>query len=161
MLADSCLIQAIKASLGTTDDDNDDDDDDPDYTNSDTESDTSDEFSDINMACASVQDPNNTTSNSRSPALEDDETNTDAPDADDRCPPLPILPDDGIDDDECGPVESGPLMNEVRFMSKKGLCSHTERHNILTTLTLSHSTNTKLSYIAHFTRFEDSPKQPP
>ena len=46
------------------------------------------------------------------------DTNTPADIDNDQLPSLTPLDND--EEDDCGPVESGPLMNEVRLMSKKG-----------------------------------------
>ena len=116
MLADSCLIQAIKATLGIVDDE------DPmEGAESETDSDVSTEIEDPGVGHTDVQDFDGDVPNFQDFGLEDDDINT--PHADDRPhthPPPPPTPLDEEEDDDCGPVKSGPLMNEVRFMSKKG-----------------------------------------
>ena len=117
MLLDSCLIQAIKTALGAVDDE------DPmEDVESETDSDISTEPEDPGAGHTGVQDFDGVALNFRDSGLEDAvaDADTHVPDADDHPhhhPPTPTLLDE---DDDCGPIESGPLMNEVRFTSKKG-----------------------------------------
>jgi hypothetical protein len=125
MLVDSCFIQAIKDTFGEDPMDEDVSDDD--------EADSDDE---IRATHARTQDfgytrthgPNDIDTPTHEP--NDIDTPTHGPDdvdtrthnLDDINPPRqpsPTLPDDDGDDD-CGPVESGPLMNEVRLVGRKG-----------------------------------------
>ena len=107
MLVGPCLIQAIKDVI----DDNGDSVDDT-TSDSDTNSDTSDENE---FACSfdGTHDLNN--------------SNTDTSNGH---PPPQMLLGDEIEDNDCGPVKSGPLMNEVRLVSRKGqkpiLCLYIE-----------------------------------
>ena len=127
MLADSCFIEAIKNALSTMDHDEDSVDEDA----SDSDETDSDVFDED---FANTQDFSTITStfdNSNTHGLKTNDTEIDTPDnADahifntgDDHPSTPRLPspvpfDDSEDD--CGPIESGPLMNEVRLVSKKG-----------------------------------------
>jgi len=119
MLADSCLIQAIKDAF-SSEDVMDEDTDDSDESNDP----TSDEINILNHNHL----PNDTdthslhNTNTHAPAS----IYNDHPDGNllDDNHPHPnqdslTLPNDKEDDDH-GPVESGPLMNEVRLASKKG-----------------------------------------
>jgi len=122
MLMDSCLVQAFRTSV-VVEDDEDAVDEDP--SDSD-ETDTSDEIyvSNPNRPTPPVPDnigeyapddmgmriPSNI--GEPTPGVDDDN-----PHLPNRDPPAP--PNDEEDDDH-GPVESGPLMNEVRLACKKG-----------------------------------------
>ena len=143
MLADSCFVQAIKEAAMDREDDAGSDTDD---TDADSSSDTSNEMWSFDTNRAGVQDLGTIDSNlddstTRSPdtnnlemdTLDDGDThgssaNGDAYNSstDDGHPHTPCLPslilpvnEDDIDDD-CGPVESGPIMNEVRLIGRKG-----------------------------------------
>lgn len=129
MLVDSCLIQAIETALSTMDDEDPTED-----VESETNSDVSTDIWDFEADHTGVQDFGGTAPDFSGSGLETDVADTHIPDTDDcfRSPhPPPPTPlddndndnDDNVnndDNDDCGPVESGPLMNEVRFVSKKG-----------------------------------------
>jgi hypothetical protein len=131
MLVDSCLIHALRNSLTVCDRE---DPMDEDANNSDkTNSTDSDEVYFFHSNDANTHDFRNTVTelnDADTRGLTDtdasapnpnvdapDDTNMDTPDADNDHPHA--LPNDEEDDDH-GPVESGPLMNEVRLMSRKG-----------------------------------------
>ena len=135
MLVDSCLLQAMKEVVMDCDDGDSTDEVEGDNDN-DTGSDTSDEIWHFNTDPTSVQDlgaatPNFDNPDTRGLGINDTEAGS-LNDSDERAlntdddyppsphPPSTILFDEGDDDDDCGPVESGPLMNEVCLMSKKG-----------------------------------------
>ena len=85
-----------------------------------------------------------------------DDTETDIPDDadtnDNRSPsPTPLNNDE---EDDCGPVESGPLMNEVRFVSKKG---KKPSYECCIDSNIIHSTYTRISHLARRPRSEDRP----
>ena len=135
MLVDSCLIQAIEEAVMDCDDENL-----VDEVGSDTDdanSDTSDEVwpLDTDYTNTGIRRLSDTASNSDDPnvhglntnhsgtdTLNDADTHTSDNDNDnDERPHTPRPPSPTIDeDDDCGPVESGPLMNEVRLVSTKG-----------------------------------------
>lgn len=129
MLRDLCLIQAIKTTLDhseenpTSRDASDSDNAssntsdgsrffNPDYTSAQTS--TISGFDDSNTC-----DLETTTSETHSPSgagMYASDINDDHPPA-----PHPLLPTLlNSDDDDCGPIELGPLMNEVWFVSRKG-----------------------------------------
>jgi len=119
MLEDSCLVQAIKDAFSNTAHDSgdpmDEDASNPDETDSET---SDDEIQIPSSGRANIQDFSNT----RTHGLDDVDEHT--PSADNDYPhtprePSPTLPIDEEDDDH-GPVESGPLMNEVRLVGRKG-----------------------------------------
>jgi hypothetical protein len=131
MLVDSCLIHALRNSLM---DCNHKDPMDEDASNSDeTDSGNSDDVYSFHTNYADTHNLHNTTTefndanthslaNTRAstpnPGVDaPDDTDTSTPDGDDDY--SRALPNDDEDNDH-GPVESGPLMNEVRLMSKKG-----------------------------------------
>ena len=118
MLADSCLVQAIKDAFSDTGhgSDNSMDEDASDSDETDSES-SDDEIPIPNPNPAGAQDLNNTHVHN----LDDTDSNTDEelPTRPNTNEELPTCPNHEEDDD-CGPVESGPLMNEVRLMSRKG-----------------------------------------
>ena len=141
MLVDSCLIQAIKDIIGDnggpTDDGTGD---------SDSDGDTSSEAefprSQINHFDYTPDPNGNTdTSNEHLQTL---------------CPPPQTLSASQAEDNDCGPVESGPLMNEVRLVSRKGQSLHLVPPHIQF-LILFHSTHSTISHDTHCTRFEDRP----
>jgi hypothetical protein len=101
MLADSCLIQALKDTLSNTTH-SPSDSMDEDTSNPETESETSDDG-------IPIPNPHNDKDTGDEQPLDDDTSQ--------RVPP--VLPTDE-DDDDCGPVESGPLMNEVHLIGRKG-----------------------------------------
>ena len=117
MLADSCLVQAIKDALidmaYSSDDSMDDD----------TDSETSDE--EIRTSNSSHTDAQDYNARMHGPSGADEHT---TPDMDDShlCTPqrLSPTPPTNEEDDDCGPVESGPLMNEVRLVGRKGKHLH-------------------------------------
>ena len=121
MLADSCLLQAIKTALDTISCD-DGDEDTTENTDSETDSDASSGILDFDTDHTSVHALDTAASNSHGSGPDPDDINTHIPDTDSHPhtpnPPLPTPLDN--EDDDCGPVESGPLMNEVRFSGKKG-----------------------------------------
>ena len=119
MLTDSCLVQAIKDTLidmaYSSDDPMDED----------TDSEISDEETRTsNSSLTGAQDYNTRT---HSPSGADEHT---TPGVDDSrpCTPQQLSPTPPTDeeDDDCGPVESDPLMNEVRLVGRKGKCLHCE-----------------------------------
>ena len=129
ILTDSCLLQAIKEAVMDCDDG--DSTDEVESDDNDTGSDTSDEIWHLGTDTTSVQDFDAATTNSNNPDTQNlgindtevgslDDTNKHASNADGDYPPSPILSDEGDIDNDCGPVESGPLMNKVCLMSKKG-----------------------------------------
>lgn len=108
MLTDLCLDQATM-----------------DLTDSDAaDSDVTSSDDDLDSDTSSNDNPNNNTSSDNDPdddalndgALSDNglDNNNDFLDA--SSPPPPV----GDGDDKCGPVESGPLMNEVHLVGRKG-----------------------------------------
>ena len=105
MLVDSCLIQAVKDIIVDNEDSTDDT-----TGDSDSESDISSEaefhHSHINNSDC-TRDPNGNTDTS----YEQLQT---------LCLPPQMLSASQAEDNDCGPVESGPLMNEVRLVSRKG-----------------------------------------
>ena len=133
MLADSCLLDAIKNALREQVEDPMDEDA---SDSNESDSDTSSEIYPFSTNSSDIHDPANTGSfddtddnifsgtggntdilngadadvpnNTDTNANACDDANTDTSN------------DAGMEDDDYGPVESGPLMNEVRFMSKKG-----------------------------------------
>ena len=123
MMADSCLVHAIMECNATGKEDPMDEDA---SDSSETDSDISGEIYPFTMndtgtpgptnANTDMPDDTNTLDNIDSLEGTDTLDNADALGSDDR---LPTLPDDAEDDDH-GPVESGPLMNEVRFVGRKG-----------------------------------------
>ena len=137
MLMDSCLVQAIKDAFG-------DDPIDEDASDSETDSGSSDGETEVfsPQYAAGTWDFGNTGARSHGHAdtHSPDDTNTHIPDdtndgpADDidehalngnhphvsRQPSPAPLNDGDLEDDDCGPVESGPLMNEVRLVGRKG-----------------------------------------
>ena len=133
MLVELCLIQAIKEATMDCDDE-----DPADEVGSDTDdadSDTSEENLplDTDHTSTSIQDLRDTTSNSNNRNVHGlntnhsgtgtlNDTTTHTSNVDDERPhtPHPSSPTIDEDDDNCGPVESGPLMNEVRLVSTKG-----------------------------------------
>lgn len=128
MLADSCLIQLIKDAFKTLLRSKDSMDEDP--SNSDeTDSESSDD--DIQVPGTSAQDFGDAHThgldniNARSPDdVNNEETINIDEDAGSEYPHTPRqsspTPRDDEGDDDCGPVESGPLMNEVRLIGRKG-----------------------------------------
>ena len=171
MLAGSCLVHAIKDTLGNESPM----DEDPTTASDETESESSDDetpIPELNYTGAqymhnfdnspndtpnnSSNDTSNNTSNDDNDAsdntsdniddddddindgdadhnVNDDDTNNDTNeepvndttehilslDDDSSQQPL-VAPPDHVEDDDCGPVESGPLMNEVRLVARKG-----------------------------------------
>ena len=154
MLADSCLIEAIKNALSGMDHNSDDPMDDSVTDSDETNSDVSSEIWPFDANHTNIRD------RPGMHGVETDDTDAHILDPDNDYPytrhPSPTLPDDNEDD--CGPVESGPLMNEVRLVSKKGknnwpkYCKNT---NIV------HSTHTGIPLIAYCTRSKDWPTRPP
>ena len=113
MLTDSCLIQAIKEATMDCDSEDPIDEAGSDA-DSDADSDTSDEIwlFDTDRTSTSVQDLSIAGAHTSN--------------VDDECPctprsPSPTLPINE-DDEDCGPIESGPLMNEVRLVGMRGQC---------------------------------------
>lgn len=124
MLADSCLIQAIQAALDVLDHNDKDSMDDEDSSD-DLESETNSDFFDDDTT---TLNSDGATSDFHDPEPDLHNTNLNISGAvNQTTPPYPppSMPlnhdDDDTDNDDHGPVESGPLMNEVRLMSKKGL----------------------------------------
>ena len=114
MLTDSCLVEAIKNALSTADYD----DEDPmgqDTSDSD-ETDSDDYASTRDFSTATPAFNNFETDDAETDTPDDNDTDDDRPHT--RPPSSPTLDDN--EEDDCGPVESGPLMNEVRLASRKG-----------------------------------------
>jgi len=135
MLTDSCFIHAIKNTLGIMEYDSEDPMDEDASDSDETDSDISDEIIPFNANQAGTHGPADTNANTGT--LDDadtdtpnnanadtpHDTNADISDVDDDHPHRPhrrspTPPSDN--DDDHGPVESGPLMNEVRLVSRKG-----------------------------------------
>ena len=123
MLVDSCLVHALKNALEYNGEDPmDEDASDSDEIDSDAPNDSSDETHGGTYGPTDTDTPNN----ANTPDDTDTNTNTlnadlDTSDADnDRLRTHSPTPPDDMEDDDHGPVESGPLMNEVRLVSKKG-----------------------------------------
>ena len=162
MLADSCLIQAIKDAL--TDHDNEDPMDEDANNSDESDSDTSSTLSTFGAGHADTRNIGTTIStndaeidtpdDTDTPADIDDDTDIPA-DIDDDRPPSPTLLDDDEEDD-CGPVESGPLMNEVRLVSKKG---KEPLHGCCTYSNITRSAHAKISHITCCPRSKDWPTQ--
>ena len=107
MLVGSCFVEVIKNVFDAADHDPMDED----VSDSDeTESDSDETDSDLDETNS---DLDKTDSNVSTHVFDTGDNHPDTP-----CPPSPAPPNN-IDND-CGPVESGPLMNEVRLLSKKG-----------------------------------------
>jgi hypothetical protein len=115
MLADLYLIQAIKDALSNTGCGSEGpmDKDVSDSDSGETDSESSNDKTQIpDSNYASVQDFDDT-------HMHDFYNNGDPdPDDDYRC--IPQQPPNLIKDDDCGPIESGPLMNEIHFIARKG-----------------------------------------
>ena len=164
MLEDSCLIQAIKDTLGT-DHDNEDSMDEDASDSDETDSDTSSTFSIFSVGHADTQNISTTTSTNNTetdtPADADDDwplsptplDDDNASDPDDNRPLSPTPLDDDEEDD-CGPVESGPLMNEVRLVSKKG---KKPSYECCVDSNVARSTHAKISRVTCRSRSEDWP----
>ena len=107
MLAGSCLVQAIKNIIGDNGDPMDEATD-----NSETDSDVS----------SDIESPHSNHVNNFGSAHDLDDTNNNTGDSRPQtpCPPPPMSHGGVVEDNECGVVESGPLMNEVRLVSRKG-----------------------------------------
>lgn len=116
MLADSCLVHAIKDTLGNENPM------DEDSTDSDeTESESSDDeipIPDLNYTSTPYMHSFDDAPNDANEESVDD-THILSLDEDSSQQPF-AAPPDHEDDDDCGPVESGPLMNEVRLVARKG-----------------------------------------
>ena len=129
MLGDSCLIQAIKGALSITDYDSEDHMDEDASESDETDSDASDEIWASDADHAGMQDFHGELNNFEANSFAASDPDTDTPGGTNprtpndhphpSPPPSPTLPNDEEDDDH-GPVESGPLMNEVRLVSRKG-----------------------------------------
>jgi hypothetical protein len=137
MLVDSCLIQAIKDISNTTTHDGEDPMDEDASDSGESDSDIFDEIRIFGSNRTNTRDFDHTTSeldDISTHGLNDtnDNTNTNALDdpnahvtgAGDNHPRTPRqhspAPPEDEEDDDHGPVESGPLMNEVRLASRKG-----------------------------------------
>jgi len=124
MLVDTCLLQVITATFANLfcgEDSMDEDVSDLDEDETDSE-DSDDEFRILpsyQLITAHTLDPGNINTSIPNDTYEDTDERTVDPD-DDHREPLPTLPIDDEDNDY-GPVESGPLMNEVRLVGRKGL----------------------------------------
>ena len=131
MMADSCLVHAIMECNATGKEDPMDEDA---SDSSETDSDASGEIYPFSMNNTGTPDPTNagTPDDTNTNTCTPDDTNTldnvdslEGTDALDNADTLssnnhlPAPPNDAEDDDH-GPVESGPLMNEVRFVGRKG-----------------------------------------
>ena len=152
MLADSCLIQAIKDAL--MDHDNDGDPMDEDASDSDeSDSDASSTLSTFGAGRVDTRTISTTAPADDAETDTPDDTDMNAADIDnDRLPSPTPLDDD--EEDDCGPVESGPLMNEVRLVSKKG---KEPSYGCRTDSNITHSTHTKISHITCCPRSKDWP----
>lgn len=149
MLADSCLIQAIKDAL--TDHDNKDPMDE-DVSGSESDSDTSSTLSTFGAGHADTRNIGITISTDDAETDTPDDTDTPADIDNDRLPSPTPLDDD--EEDDCGPVESGPLMNEVRLVSKKG---KEPLHGCCTYSNITRSAHAKISHITCCPRSKDWP----
>ena len=122
MLEDSCLLQAIKAAFANLTCGEDPMDEDVSNLDEDEmDSEDSDEFQILPSYHSNpphTLDPGNLNTSISHNTHEDTDEDTTDPDGD-HPQPLPTLPFDDEDDDH-GPVESGPLMNEVRLLGRKG-----------------------------------------
>jgi len=120
MMEDSCLVQAIKEAFANLIHDDDDpmDPSDSDETDSEVSDDGFQILPSRPFNDAHIRSPSNVDASIPDSAYED--TNEHTANLDDDHPqPLPTFPNDEEDDDH-GPVESGPLMNEVRLVGRKG-----------------------------------------
>ena len=135
MLEDSCLIQAIKDAFTDTSYDSEDSMDE-DEAASDSDETDSDIYEGINIfdptrtrrqdfhrTYAYGPTNSNTTAFNDTDTVASDDANERIPYADDDFPDVPQrspTPPNEEEDDDHGPVESGPLMNEVRLTGRKG-----------------------------------------
>ena len=148
MLVDSCLVQAIEEAFAKLIPDED-----PMDESSDSDG-TDSEFSDVEFQTPPSHHSNipyarrsgNINTSIPDGTYEDADDHT--MDLDDDAPqPLPTLPNDEEDDD-CGPVESGPLMNEVRLVGRKGMKLRTYRTHELKYF-LQHPRGSTLRHLMH------------
>jgi hypothetical protein len=172
MLDNSCLIQAIMDTAHDTGDPMDEDASDSDETDSNTSDEVSIYDSDhadtrrLDNAGATTPDDANADADIDADASADadadalNETNTHILDADHDRFRLPSSrsPTPPEEEDDHGPVESGPLMNEVRLAHKRGKESLPRKicfSNVI------HSIHTGISQISWCTRLENRPTQSP
>ena len=151
MLTDSCLIHAIRNITDYNSDNTDEDASDSDETDDDEIFITSSELNGTStqgLTEANTSIPDNTNDE------EDPDMDIDHPHMRDQHSPTP--PDDNEDDDH-GPVESVPLMNEVRLVSKKGWKLPSQASHSF--LTVFRSTHKAISHIIYCARFEDQAAQ--
>lgn len=107
MLMNSCLVQAIKdafSNMSPSDEDT-----------SDPKTDTETSDNEIQTHLTGAQETHGGPSNTNKEII--DETDINLPHTPPHSSPQPPTDDE---DDDCGPVESGPLMNEVHLMGRKG-----------------------------------------
>jgi len=110
MLTDSCLVQAVREAFNGEDPMNEDGDD-----SDESDDPTSDEINVLN------HDHPHDDTDTPTPGTNDNHPSNDIVDNDHPRPTQDSpTPPDNEEDDDHGPVESGPLMNEVRLASKKG-----------------------------------------
>jgi hypothetical protein len=137
MLADSCLIQAIRDISSVTAGDNEDPMDEDAYNSDETDNSTPDEIDVLDHGRPRNNPSRHTLNDTDTPPPDDTDApppdDTDAPPPNDTdTPPLDnpdarthdsdrssLAPPNDEDEDDHGPVESGPLMNEVRLACKR------------------------------------------
>jgi hypothetical protein len=131
MLTGSCLAQAITDSLDDSAGSNEDSDSETDYENdeirpfSNVDSPMCDPDHDLHDPDHDLHDPRHDLHDPNHDLLDIDSYLHDIDsyqhDRGNTTPNTPLqIPAGDDDDDECGPVESGPLMNEVRLLGRKG-----------------------------------------
>ena len=152
MLEDSCLVQAISNALNDADEN-------PMDVNSSDE--TSSESSDDEVQIFNSDSTGADDFNTRIGGLSD--IGTSIPDNTSQEPANNIgdnaVPSGIIEDNDCRPVKSGPLMNEVRLVARKGELKLLPQ--VRTNSLIIVSTNTAIPHIICCTWFKDRPTKSP
>ena len=155
MFVDSCLAQAIK-DTSSSEDPMDEDNNDSDETNSES---SDDEIPIPDSYYTSTQNLNphvhslNSNSNDSNEGPVNNTHQRILGLDSNHAQQLLLAPPDNEEDDDCGPVKLGPIMNEVRLVAKKGQSGHS--YPSPCELNVPHSADMSISHVAYHTQVED------